>query len=461
MGSSLVPEALEDLSEEWLRDNVLKQEIVEEFVILDHQVVCATNSEDRDGYMSLMLQIETEVELKTNGREKKRFNLFAKLFPPNEEHRKKVRKLRAFDREVHVYNSLRQQIRSVQRASSAKLEPCWPRCVYAAVDQEKGVSALIMEDLKASGFILMDKTKGLSFQHLELCMKAFARTHALTFNLKNGLGLEQMLLRNHQLLDNPMLEFDDIFDTNFEVAIHYLRGYGRPDLAQKMQDYQQKHGTVMSYINSLLDRPHRMRTLTQGDCWINNMMFRHEVRDGKEAPVEVKLLDLQIMRYLHPCTDLVYLIFGGSNSRQRNPVDQLLRTYYDTFFDILFQTGSTFCRSDYTFEELKADFEVFRHFGLVIGTLFIIVSLTNPQDMPNLDHITEDLNVVWERWLQEQKKKPVPKNIGSRLVDLVEDANSTEEARAVEAVTATMFVTLFQSVAKGMSVTTVIECSVS
>ncbi|CAG0882245.1 unnamed protein product [Cyprideis torosa] len=417
-----VPQNLEDLSQEWTAKNVLQPKIQEEFVILDYKATFATNYEDRDGYLSEMCRIEIEVELKESGK-KKRFDLFAKLYPPTEGHRKMVRQTRAFEREIHAYTSLLEQIRTVQKLPTThKLEPNWPECVYSIVDSDNNISAIIMEDLKAAGFKVMDKAEGLDFDHLVLSMKAFARSHALTFNVKIQLGIEQMMLRNQQLLDNPLQYFDNLWETGFGVAIYFLREYGRADLADKMSVFREAHGTVMSHANRLLKRPHRMRTLTEGDYWINNMLFRHEIKDGREVPVEVKLVDLQMAHYVHPCFDLVYFLFGASNSQQRNPLDKLLRTYYDTFFNILFQVGSPFSRSDYTYDEFKADFHIYRSLSLIFGPTFIIWFLADPKGMPDVSNLTSDFNVMLGEWMEQQKDIPNAKHVAEKLVDLVEEA---------------------------------------
>ncbi|CAG0895490.1 unnamed protein product [Cyprideis torosa] len=364
--ASSAPQSLEDLSQKWAEENVLKPKIQEDFKVLDYKVSYVTKSDYRDGFTSDLFRIGIEVELNDSGKKE------------------------------------------------------------SIVDNDNNISAIIMEDLMAAGFKAMDRTKGLDFAHLSLSMKAFARTHALTFNVKVQLGVEEMMLRNQQLLDNPLQDFDNLCEIGFEVAINFLRGYNRTDLAEKMFGFREKHGTVMSCANELMFRPHRMRTLTQGDCWINNMLFRHETKDGKEIPVEVKLLDLQMARYVHPCVDLVYFLFGVSDSQQRNPVDKLLRIYYDTFFNILFEVGSPFSRSDYTFDEFEADFQVYRNLGLILGATFAIGQLADPKGIPDVNNLKADFKVVWGEWMERQKDGPNAKDVAARLVDLVEEAEMND-----------------------------------
>ncbi|CAG0889622.1 unnamed protein product [Cyprideis torosa] len=418
-----VPESIDDITPQWLQECVLKEQIEGEFEVVNLKRTCATDSQDRQGYTSLMIRIEVDVEIKTT-EEKKKINLFAKLYPPNEQHRKMVREIMVFDREIFVYTSLLNSIRSAQESSKVQLEPFWPKCVFTAMNRDARVSAVIMEDLKARGFILMDKTKGLDFEHLNLGCKAFARTHALTFHLKQTVGVEQFLINNYQLLQEPLDIFKHIFDINFDISIGFLKGSGRPDLAKRMEDFREKQKEPLGvHLRSILSRPHRMRTLIQGDCWVNNMMFRHELQDGKEVPVEIKLLDLQCVRYGHPCEDLTYFLFTSSYSYQRNPfTEQLLRNYYETFFNSLFELGSSFTRSQYTFDELKADYNSFREMGLILGAFFVIAQMADPKDVPNLDTAEGDVIEVFRKFIEDLGTRPVPGPIAKRTQDLAEDA---------------------------------------
>ena len=47
-------------------------------------------------------------------------------------------------------------------------------------------------------------------------------------------------------------------------------------------------------------------TLSHLDSWFNNMLFRYE--EGTKNPIEVLLLDFQIVSYTHPGNDLAHFL---------------------------------------------------------------------------------------------------------------------------------------------------------
>ena len=53
----------------------------------------------------------------------------------------------------------------------------------------------------------------------------------------------------------------------------------------------------------------KMRTITHGDPWFNNMMFKY---DEKNNPEGLKMLDLQISTYLPPTMDLAYFLYSST-----------------------------------------------------------------------------------------------------------------------------------------------------
>ncbi len=75
-------------------------------------------------------------------------------------------------------------------------------------------------------------------------------------------------------------------------------GQNRPDLAERLEAYMSK-GPVYKRLMKAVHHVGDMATFCHGDCWNNNYMFRYETNsEGKEVPVEVKMYDLQVSRYV-------------------------------------------------------------------------------------------------------------------------------------------------------------------
>ncbi|CAG0893736.1 unnamed protein product [Cyprideis torosa] len=328
-----VPISAEDVTAEWVQNVVLKGHIKEPFRVVDHTVSTVTKSDDREGFTSLMVKTETKTQVE--GEEEPRtFNLYVKLFPPNEQHRAMVRTLNVFQRESHVYENFLRQIRDSQSGVGSPLEPLWPKCYYTYFDVAQNLGVVVLENLKVSGYQLMDRKVGLDRAHICLAMKAFARSHALSYHVKTTQGVEEYLLKNPVLLTDPMESVSGMIE--FQL------------------------GLIPRTLSSTRD--------------------------------------------------------------QREPLDEVLRIYYDTFFQYLKQLKNPLTISDYTFDELKADFEDFRKLGVAMMCFFVFGLTMEGKDLPNLEQMDEEPAKMVEKYVTEFEARPISAISESRLMDLMEDA---------------------------------------
>ncbi len=101
----------------------------------------------------------------------------------------------------------------------------------------------------------------------------------------------------------------------------------------------------------------RLATVTHGDFWSNNMMFR----DGE--PAEVKLLDFQMSLLAHPANDIAYFLYVNTDRAFREAnLDKCLRWYYDAFSKYF--TG---IMDDYGFQDFEEEFQRHRIGGAMWG----------------------------------------------------------------------------------------------
>ena len=132
---------------------------------------------------------------------------------------------RAFEREIHVYAGLLEQMRRVQKEQGCAkiLEPNWPKCYHTCIHPQTKVAAIVMEDLSVSGYRLMNVAEGLDHAHLLCALKSLARSHAISFNLKCAVGIERLLLDNVPLLDEPMCTFEESINLMLQWAVAIIR----------------------------------------------------------------------------------------------------------------------------------------------------------------------------------------------------------------------------------------------
>lgn len=76
------------------------------------------------------------------------------------------------------------------------------------------------------------------------------------------------------------------------------------------------------------------KTLTHGDLWMNNMLFRYP--KGSKVPNHCCLLDYQTLRYHYPSFDaLLVLYYNTTRSFREKYRKELLRYYFDCFQESL------------------------------------------------------------------------------------------------------------------------------
>lgn len=140
------------------------------------------------------------------------------------------------------------------------------------VELEKEI--IVLEDLKADGYILYNRQKSFDRQHLEIVMKTLARFHAMSFVLKQKKpALFEQLVQNV----SKVMEYGENIDSLLNIAKKACIGLiESAEIKQKVEenlsDFMVKFRGFLDYKNT---EPYNV--ICHGDCWINNFMFKYEV----------------------------------------------------------------------------------------------------------------------------------------------------------------------------------------
>ena len=102
---------------------------------------------------------------------------------------------------------------------------------------------------------------------------------------------------------------------------------------------------------------------------INFVDFRYS-NDSRADPTDVIIVDLQNTKLGRPGIELAYFFCSSTSPEQRKEhLDELLKLYYDEFFQQLTQLGGGCEKIVYTFEELKEEVNECYAFGFIMGCL--------------------------------------------------------------------------------------------
>nr|CAD7409898.1 unnamed protein product [Timema cristinae] len=218
-----------------------------------------------------------------------------------------------------------EKIQKEKKVPADKFLNAFPACYGARATRGEDVgqpvgdgALLLLENLKAKGYVTGDRQKGLDMRHSKLAIANLARFHATA-----------IAIRNHK----PQVFKDTILracrpsnvtppDENEpkKQILEYIKSI--PDCKQ--------HAALSSGVKSFKSIAHR-------DFWTSNMMFRYAEDDVKrESPIGFKIVDFQVAAYCSPIQDLIFFIYTSTEmGLVVDHYDELIRVYYDSLIEFL------------------------------------------------------------------------------------------------------------------------------
>lgn len=247
---------------------------------------------------------------------------------------------------------------------------------------------LVLKDLKDEGFVMADRLKQLDFQHCLVCFKTLAKFHAASVTVVNNnpefiktLGKEPLYSRQGGEMYQKTKDITKNMVQIFIKAVKEWEGF---------EDFEEKSRRVWEtedddLCNVFEPRKDLLNVMNHGDLWTNNMMFKYD-SDGNI--VDIRLLDFQMCRYGTPATDLLYFLFTSAREEVRESrLDELLTAYLTTLNSVLEQTD---CEERLTREQLDAELKRCQSYVFCIAYNMLTAILGDPDDLINLDEMTEE-----------------------------------------------------------------------
>ncbi|KAJ9585240.1 hypothetical protein L9F63_002940 [Diploptera punctata] len=262
-----------------------------------------------------------------------------------------------FSRETYMYSVVLPKLQEMLNKAFPGCEPIAAKYVCSST------GVLVLEDLSASGFKVLDRMAGVDLHNSLLVMRCLARFHAASVIL-----YEQ----------EPEL-FEPFMDTVFnEEPIQKLQGpffKGMSTLlAEEVENwpgfgerYAKKFREMSGEMIKLVvegARRHeeRFNVLTHDDIWTSNLMFR--------PPDSIRLIDFQMPHYASPGNDLqMFLTMSVADDVRHNHFDTLMKEYHTTLCDTL--TALSYQHKLLTLEELYEEYKKSALYGFVINAIFL------------------------------------------------------------------------------------------
>lgn len=162
---------------------------VRELIIRDEPDVEITSLDEEpgsgrgDNYTSMLYRVRAKGRKRSKGETedwlKYECAIIYKILPESKKHREAFKSELLFRNEVAFYKNVWPALSRLQ-SSGKKVFGGVPRIYAARAD------LIAMEDLKARGFKMADRRKGLEVENLKLVLKALAGFHALSLTLRES-----------------------------------------------------------------------------------------------------------------------------------------------------------------------------------------------------------------------------------------------------------------------------------
>ncbi|XP_055543463.1 uncharacterized protein LOC129729009 [Wyeomyia smithii] len=297
----------------------------QELKIVSFDVSAATKK--GDNYASEMYRVL--IEYIREGRPEKCSRIL-KVIPSGEIQRIVMENNNIFPREIAVYRDILPKIHKLLRSMSDE-SPLSPNCSFITNDPK---TMLVFEDLKDSGFEMVDRKRGLGIEETKLVLKKLAKLHACS----------ALVYKEQPEIMEPVLEGAINTNPNRQDFLVFHKMCAR-QVARLVECWEEpKYKTILEKLQKLplttIAKGCQVYTrddtvfnvLNHDDLWTSNLMFKF--KNG--AVDDVLMLDYQLAYYGSPGVDLNYFLFGSVQYELREEYWlEFIREYYDVLRETL------------------------------------------------------------------------------------------------------------------------------
>lgn len=342
---------------DWLTPEFLKtclesdSESFPKIAIISHTVEPAVKK--GNNYKSEMLRVTIQYK-KNNDRKENSISLIVKA-PLTEGVLGTFKEIAdvLYTREPKYYSEF---IKTTYEISSHNIVPkpytcAVPRCV-------------VMEDLNASGYQMVDRHNLLDFDHCQLYVKASAKLHALSVAVhKKNPELIQSLVKESPGMSKSMyLIVKTLIFKSLRCMVAYLED--KPNCKDHLSLFTclAENDNFLNTFVEMMSKERALKAMVLEDPWCANMMFKYN-DSGKVT--KVKIFDFQRLKFTTPVLELVTFVWSSMHPDTRETkLDDLYHLYCDSLNTNLADLG---CPERLSFEDMKLEITTLSPMALFIS----------------------------------------------------------------------------------------------
>lgn len=242
----------------------------------NHTVKMESGSGRGDNYQGLMVSVKLNGGRIIDGAvTNETLNLICKVAPESKTRREVFKTVEAYKREIFMYTKLLPVFVQFQREKDLSAEESFlsfPKVYACIADEANETYALIMEDLRPSGFTMWPRHDPISLNHEKLLLTQLGRFHGVSIALKDQ---RPVVFAAFRRLDDYHMKWigsgllENLVDELFERAINVLKNNEHKTIIRQLKLKYWETWTAFFAIDAL----DRFGVVGHGDCWINNFLF--------------------------------------------------------------------------------------------------------------------------------------------------------------------------------------------
>lgn len=183
-------------------------------------------------------------------------------------------------------------------------------------------------------------------------------------------------------------------ESSLKEALYSLRKSNvNGDLDKPIQKIDCLTGKLFQIMfDCVIDTDDEWAVLCHGDLWINNLLFKYDAANNCH---NVKLVDLQTMRYSSPAIDILHFLYTSTEYAVREKYfDQLVMDYTLSFYETAQKLTGQYDRNpimfNYELNGIRSQLQKKALYGLGICMWLMPAVTFHPDKIPDLDAISLD-----------------------------------------------------------------------
>lgn len=245
---------------------------------------------------------------------------------------------------------------------------------YVEMNENDDKYLLVLENLKAYGYLQPREKSFLNYEHLKMMMRKLGEFHAYSYKAKkaNIANFFPLVTSSREVHFTNIEELQNLW-VNTSRGVDILRTDSK--YASKLENFEKIKKNVKNFINELLTGETRnpVSVLCHGNYSSSNILFKYE--NGKL--VDLKIIDLVSFKFTSPVVDLSLVLYLNADQQMRDKHwDDLINEYYESL-------SETFVGEVPSKEAILNEFKTKSLFAYFVASYFLVRTINSDLKLPN------------------------------------------------------------------------------